>query len=97
MQRLLACVRERDNWPEEFISALEACGHTAIAAEMTQEYDSLRAQGSKQILVFVWRFGLLCTFFFSAVIGLSFLLKVNALRHRLFCNLLFKASLKSQH
>ena len=68
MQLLLDCMRRRENWPEEFISALEACEHTTMAAEIRQEYHSLRAtlsnegQGSKQYL-FVCKYELVYLFF----------------------------------
>ncbi|XP_047201934.1 mitochondrial antiviral-signaling protein [Girardinichthys multiradiatus] len=42
MVLLLDCLRRRENWPEQFIQALEACEHTNLAAEIRQEYDSLR-------------------------------------------------------
>lgn len=43
MQTLLDCLRKRQNWPEEFISALEACEHSTMAAEVRAQYDSVRA------------------------------------------------------
>ncbi|KAJ0062948.1 hypothetical protein NL108_009446 [Boleophthalmus pectinirostris] len=42
MVRLLDCLKRRENWPEQFIAALEACEHQAIAAEIRAEYDALR-------------------------------------------------------
>ncbi|XP_053191787.1 mitochondrial antiviral-signaling protein isoform X2 [Scomber japonicus] len=42
MVLLLECLKRRENWPEQFIQALEACEHTTIAAEIRAEYDSLR-------------------------------------------------------
>lgn len=45
MVLLLDCLKRRENWPEEFITALEACSHTTIAAEIRREYDALN--GSK--------------------------------------------------
>ncbi|XP_060918761.1 mitochondrial antiviral-signaling protein isoform X2 [Labrus mixtus] len=42
MVLLLDCLKRRENWPEEFIAAIEACQHTTIAAEIRAEYDSLR-------------------------------------------------------
>uniref|UniRef100_UPI0037E95930 mitochondrial antiviral-signaling protein isoform X2 n=1 Tax=Semicossyphus pulcher TaxID=241346 RepID=UPI0037E95930 len=42
MMCLLDCLKRRENWPEQFIAALEACEHTTIAAEIRAEYDALR-------------------------------------------------------
>uniref|UniRef100_UPI003AB0D643 mitochondrial antiviral-signaling protein isoform X1 n=2 Tax=Centroberyx gerrardi TaxID=166262 RepID=UPI003AB0D643 len=42
MQHLLDCLRRRENWPEEFIAALEACEQRTMAAEIRAEYNSLR-------------------------------------------------------
>ncbi|XP_036928175.1 mitochondrial antiviral-signaling protein isoform X2 [Acanthopagrus latus] len=42
MVLLLDCLKRRENWPEQFIEALEACGHPTIAAEIRREYDALR-------------------------------------------------------
>ncbi|CAL9686846.1 unnamed protein product [Knipowitschia caucasica] len=42
MVRLLDCLKRRENWPEQFIAALEACEHRIIAAEIRAEYDALR-------------------------------------------------------
>uniref|UniRef100_A0A3Q3NMU6 Mitochondrial antiviral-signaling protein n=1 Tax=Labrus bergylta TaxID=56723 RepID=A0A3Q3NMU6_9LABR len=42
MVLLLDCLKRRENWPEEFIAAIEACQHTTIAAEIRAEYDALR-------------------------------------------------------
>ncbi|KAM9842031.1 mitochondrial antiviral-signaling protein [Aulostomus maculatus] len=42
MVLLLDCLRRRENWPEQFIEALEACEQTTIAAEIRAEYDALR-------------------------------------------------------
>lgn len=49
MVLLLDCLKRRENWPEEFISALEECGHPAMAADIRREYDALR--GSKSVFV----------------------------------------------
>uniref|UniRef100_A0A667Z0C9 Mitochondrial antiviral-signaling protein n=1 Tax=Myripristis murdjan TaxID=586833 RepID=A0A667Z0C9_9TELE len=46
MQTLLDCLRKRQNWPEEFITALEACEHTDIAAEIRAEYNSLKGSNN---------------------------------------------------
>lgn len=43
MVLLLDCLKRRDNWPEQFIAALEACDHLALAQEVQREYDALRA------------------------------------------------------
>ncbi|KAM9341586.1 mitochondrial antiviral-signaling protein [Symphorus nematophorus] len=42
MMLLLDCLKRRENWPEQFIAALEACDHPTLAAEIRAEYDSLR-------------------------------------------------------
>ncbi|KAK5615730.1 hypothetical protein CRENBAI_022768 [Crenichthys baileyi] len=42
MVLLLDCLRRRENWPEQFIQALEACEHPNLAADIRKEYDSLR-------------------------------------------------------
>nr|QGS83881.1 MAVS [Bostrychus sinensis] len=42
MVLLLDCLKRRENWPEQFIAALEACEHPAMAAEIQAEYDALR-------------------------------------------------------
>ncbi|XP_007569591.1 mitochondrial antiviral-signaling protein [Poecilia formosa] len=41
MVLLLDCLKRRENWPEQFIQALEACEHPNLAAEIQTEYDSL--------------------------------------------------------
>jgi len=43
MQLLLDCMRRRERWPEQFITALEACEHSAMAGAVRDEYDRLRA------------------------------------------------------
>ncbi|KAJ3613385.1 hypothetical protein NHX12_019634 [Muraenolepis orangiensis] len=42
MQHLLDCMRRRENWPEEFITALEGCEHRGMAADIQAEYDRLQ-------------------------------------------------------
>ncbi|XP_076605675.1 mitochondrial antiviral-signaling protein [Chaetodon auriga] len=42
MVLLLDCLKRRENWPEQFIAALEACDHTTLAAEIRAEYDALK-------------------------------------------------------
>ncbi|XP_058472293.1 uncharacterized protein LOC131445323 [Solea solea] len=42
MMLLLDCLKRRENWPEQFIKALEACEHPTIAAEIKAKYDTLR-------------------------------------------------------
>ncbi|XP_062253496.1 mitochondrial antiviral-signaling protein [Platichthys flesus] len=46
MVLLLDCLRRRENWPEQFIEALEACEQTTIAAEIRAEYDALRGNSN---------------------------------------------------
>lgn len=47
MVLLLDCLKRRENWPEQFIEALEACEQKTIAAEIRAEYDALRGVNSK--------------------------------------------------
>lgn len=49
MVLLLDCLKRRENWPEEFISALEE-GHPTIAADIRREYDALRGSKSPLLL-----------------------------------------------
>ncbi|XP_034714142.1 protein transport protein SEC31-like [Etheostoma cragini] len=42
MVLLLDCLKRRENWPEQFIEALEACEHPTLAAEIRAEYNTLR-------------------------------------------------------
>ncbi|KAJ8271815.1 hypothetical protein COCON_G00106740 [Conger conger] len=42
MQLLLDCLKRRENWPEEFIKALECCEQWTLASEIRAEYESLR-------------------------------------------------------
>lgn len=42
MMLLLDCLKRRENWPEQFIAALEACEHPTIAAEIRAEYEALK-------------------------------------------------------
>uniref|UniRef100_A0A3B3ZSH3 Caspase recruitment domain-containing protein n=1 Tax=Periophthalmus magnuspinnatus TaxID=409849 RepID=A0A3B3ZSH3_9GOBI len=49
MVRLLDCLKRRENWPEQFIAALEACEHRTLAAEIRAEYDALRGINSKPL------------------------------------------------
>ncbi|XP_060938609.1 mitochondrial antiviral-signaling protein [Limanda limanda] len=46
MVLLLDCLKRRENWPEQFIEALEACEHTTIADEIRAEYDALRGNSN---------------------------------------------------
>ncbi|XP_049918095.1 polycystic kidney disease protein 1-like 3 [Epinephelus moara] len=39
---LLDCLKRRENWPEQFIEALEACEQCTLAAEMRAKYNTLR-------------------------------------------------------
>uniref|UniRef100_A0A3Q3XM01 Mitochondrial antiviral-signaling protein n=1 Tax=Mola mola TaxID=94237 RepID=A0A3Q3XM01_MOLML len=51
MVLLLDCLKRRENWPEEFILALEQCGHQTIADGIRNEYDNLRCINSKSAAV----------------------------------------------
>nr|AVJ47494.1 mitochondrial antiviral signaling protein [Miichthys miiuy] len=42
MVLLLDCLKRRENWPEQFIAALEACNHQTLADEIRAEYNALR-------------------------------------------------------
>ncbi|XP_047467311.1 mitochondrial antiviral-signaling protein [Mugil cephalus] len=42
MVLLLDCLKKTENWPEQFIKALEACGQTTIAAEVRAEYNAVK-------------------------------------------------------
>ncbi|CAG01251.1 unnamed protein product [Tetraodon nigroviridis] len=46
MVLLLDCLKRRENWPEEFISALEDCNYRNIAADIRREYDALRGNAN---------------------------------------------------
>lgn len=47
MVLLLDCLKRRENWPEQFIQALEECEHSSVAAEIRAEYDALRGVDSE--------------------------------------------------
>ena len=47
MVLLLDCLKRRENWPEQFITALEACELREMAAEIRAEYESLKGGNSK--------------------------------------------------
>ncbi|XP_072221038.1 mitochondrial antiviral-signaling protein [Leuresthes tenuis] len=42
MVLLLDCLKRRENWPEQFIEALEACEQRTLAAEIRAEYNALK-------------------------------------------------------
>ncbi|KAL2098769.1 hypothetical protein ACEWY4_005249 [Coilia grayii] len=42
MQLLLDNLKRRENWPEEFVRALEECEHTTLAREMRDTYEALK-------------------------------------------------------
>ncbi|XP_064200251.1 uncharacterized protein LOC135259621 isoform X2 [Anguilla rostrata] len=44
MQLLLSSLRHKDNWLEEFISALKTCEHSGFASQIQEEYKSLKIQ-----------------------------------------------------
>ena len=48
MQMLLDNLKRRENWPEEFIRALEECEHADLAQEMKEEYEKLKPSSSKE-------------------------------------------------
>ncbi|XP_053700856.1 cell surface glycoprotein 1-like [Synchiropus splendidus] len=47
MVLLLDCLKRRENWPDQFIGALEACEHVTIAAEIRAEYQALKGSDPK--------------------------------------------------
>ena len=47
MQLLVDCLKRRENWPEELISALRACEHDVLAQEIQDKYNSFLVQRSK--------------------------------------------------
>lgn len=49
MVLLLDCLKRRENWAEEFITALENCGHATMAAEIADEYNALKGSKSDGI------------------------------------------------
>uniref|UniRef100_A0A8C9YMW9 Mitochondrial antiviral-signaling protein n=1 Tax=Sander lucioperca TaxID=283035 RepID=A0A8C9YMW9_SANLU len=51
MDLLLKCLKRRENWPEQFIQALEACEHRALAAEIRAEYNALRVNNNSNPVV----------------------------------------------
>ncbi|KAL7379705.1 hypothetical protein ABVT39_004369 [Epinephelus coioides] len=42
VMELLDCLKRRENWPEQFIEALDACEQWTLAAEMREKYNALR-------------------------------------------------------
>lgn len=42
MVLLLDCLKRRENWPEQFIDALEACEQPTLAADIRAQYNALR-------------------------------------------------------
>ncbi|KAK0143900.1 Mitochondrial antiviral-signaling protein [Merluccius polli] len=49
MQHLLDCLRRRENWPEQFITALETCEHLTMAGEIGAEYHSLKTPSAPKL------------------------------------------------
>lgn len=47
MVLLLDCLKRRENWPEQFIKALEACEQSTLAAEIRAEYEALKENNGK--------------------------------------------------
>lgn len=47
MQLLLDNLKRRENWPEEFIRALQECEHPELAQEMRDAYEALKSTASK--------------------------------------------------
>lgn len=44
---LLDNLMRRENWPEEFITALERCEHVTLAQEVREAYEALKLPRSK--------------------------------------------------
>lgn len=51
MMVLLDNLRRRENWPAQFISALQTCEQWALANELSEAYDRLRGTHSKLISI----------------------------------------------
>lgn len=49
MTLLLDYLRRRENWPDQFISALQQCEHRTLANEISDIYDRIRGIPSKLI------------------------------------------------
>uniref|UniRef100_A0A8C6T2A2 Caspase recruitment domain-containing protein n=1 Tax=Neogobius melanostomus TaxID=47308 RepID=A0A8C6T2A2_9GOBI len=49
MKLLLSLMKRRENWPEQFIAALEECEHRTMAHEIRGEYNKLKAINSKSL------------------------------------------------
>uniref|UniRef100_A0A1A7Y790 Mitochondrial antiviral-signaling protein n=1 Tax=Iconisemion striatum TaxID=60296 RepID=A0A1A7Y790_9TELE len=50
MKLLLDCLRRRENWPEQFIAALEACEHYEMASEVRKEYNALMGVNNPNLI-----------------------------------------------
>ncbi|XP_076156585.1 uncharacterized protein LOC143139748 [Alosa pseudoharengus] len=48
MSQLLDNLTRRENWPEEFIRALEECEHPTLAQEMSEAYEALKQPKQRQ-------------------------------------------------
>ncbi|XP_048083804.1 mitochondrial antiviral-signaling protein-like [Alosa alosa] len=48
MSQLLDNLTRRENWPEEFIRALEECEHPTLAQEMSDAYEALKQPKQRQ-------------------------------------------------
>lgn len=51
MMLLLENLRRRENWPDQFISALQACEQWTLANELSEAYDRIRGIHSKLIFI----------------------------------------------
>lgn len=47
MYQLLENLVRRENWPEDFIRALDKCEHPALAQEVRDAYEALKQPRSK--------------------------------------------------
>lgn len=51
MMALLENLQRRENWPDQFISALRTCEQWALADEISEAYDRIRGIRSKLISI----------------------------------------------
>lgn len=51
MMVLLDNLQRRENWPDQFISALRTCEQSALANKINEEYDKIRGIHSKLIFI----------------------------------------------
>ncbi|XP_048853002.1 mitochondrial antiviral-signaling protein-like isoform X3 [Brienomyrus brachyistius] len=47
MERLLDCLKRRENWPDDLIEALRSCEQWELASELEKEYESLKVRPTR--------------------------------------------------